>query len=510
MSNPETRREALDARAIDTKAIAAIRFRYLLMATSCTAIDLVFSLAFYAVTDAWETAPRNIASGLLVFLGINYLLSSRLFAPIRRYLEGHATFEETQRRITQLPILTARNVAILAAMLVMFRLVASNLTPNPLPITLADLVTLCIILPVFYFTYTYFVVSDYLGALLGLIYRHHGRNLELFLGTYRSKLIVALVVISIAPLATIVVDLFSYDGDRLRIEIVSDVVLALIAIAVSAFFIGRSLLRPIRILSVAMGKVAGGNLTVRAPVTSNDDIGALTGQFNKMVEGLREREQIRETFGRYVDESVAATILRRQGDGVLSGETGDATILFTDIAGFTTIAEYLSPGELVTALNEYLEIVLEPIRAHGGVVNTFIGDGLFASFNMPLACDGHAAAAVRAAIDIQRAVGSRTFGGDPGIAFATRIGISTGNVIGGSVGAGQRLSFTLLGDTVNLAARLEELNKEHGTRILVSQSTREACGNTFVYAALGSVAVRGRSDRVTVFSIDPHGQDKKP
>ncbi len=122
------------------------------------------------------------------------------------------------------------------------------------------------------------------------------------------------------------------------------------------------------------------------------------------------------------------------------------------------------------ALNEYLETVLAPIRAHGGVVNTFIGDGLFASFNMPLACGGHAGAAVRAALDIQRAVGSRTFG-DIGMAFATRIGISTGGVIGGSVGAGQHIGFTLLGDTVNLASRLEELNKQHGTRILVSGST---------------------------------------
>ena len=255
-----------------------------------------------------------------------------------------------------------------------------------------------------------------------------------------------------------------------------------------------------------MSKVAEGDLSQRVPVTSNDEVGELTGQFNSMVEGLRERERFRETFGRYVDESVAATILQREGDGVLAGETREATILFTDIAGFTTIAEYLSPDALVAALNEYLETVLEPIRAHGGVVNTFIGDGLFASFNMPLACDDHACAAVRAAIDIQRAVGGRTFG-DLGVAFATRIGISTGHVIGGSVGAGQRLTFTLLGDTVNLAARLEQLNKDYGTRILVSDSTRAGLRRAVrLRTDLGSVAVRGRSDAAAVFSVDPHGQ----
>jgi class 3 adenylate cyclase len=279
-------------------------------------------------------------------------------------------------------------------------------------------------------------------------------------------------------------------------------------LGISAYFVARTLLGPIRNLSQAMGKVAEGDLSQRIPVTSNDEVGELTGQFNNMVEGLRERERFRETFGRYVDENVAATILKREGEGVLAGETREATILFTDIVGFTTIAEYMTPDALVTALNEYLETVLEPIRAHGGVVNTFIGDGLFASFNMPLACEDHAAAAVRAAIDIQRAVGSRTFG-DQGVALDTRIGISTGQVVGGSVGAGQRLSYTLLGDTVNLAARLEELNKQYGTRILASQSTREACGDGCVFQALGSVTVRGRSDAVAIFSIDPDGQEKK-
>jgi len=344
------------------------------------------------------------------------------------------------------------------------------------------------------------------GASLGLVFERHGRNLELFFGSYTLKLIVALTVVSVAPMAAIVVDTFSYSGERQHSEILVDVASAVMGIVVTAYYIGRSLLQPIGILSSAMTKVAEGNLDVRVPVTSNDEVGELTGRFNAMVEGLREREQLRETFGRYVDESVAATILRRQGEGSRSGETGEATILFSDIAGFTTIAEYLTPAELVGALNDYLETVLAPIREHNGVVHTFIGDGLFASFNMPLTCEGHAVAAVRAALDIQRAVGGRTFG-DQGVALATRIGISTGPVIGGDIGAGKRMNFTLLGDTVNLAARLEELNKQHGTRILVSQSTRDACGDLFSFQSLGSVTVRGRSEPVAVFSLDPNLQE---
>jgi class 3 adenylate cyclase len=488
--------------------IAAIRRRYLWMATSVFFLDLGISLVFTAATNSWPNLPRSEGIGVLLLLGANWLIARWLFEPIRRYLGGEIPFEDIQRRLTQLPLRTAQCVAVLAFIVTAFK----NSTPwwghppvtLPAP-TIADFITVCIVLTVFYFTYTYFVVSDYLAQLCTFIFRHHGRTLGLFFGSYTTKLLVALLVSSIAPLAAILVDLFSYEGERLTVEIVIDVGSAVLGLAISVFFISRSLLRPMGVLSRAMTKVAGGDLKVRVPVTSNDEVGEVTGQFNAMVEGLREREKIRETFGRYVDESVAATILRRQGEGARSGETAEATILFTDIAGFTTIAEYLTPTELVGALNDYLETVLEPIRAHGGVVNTFIGDGLFASFNMPLACEGHAAAAVRAAIDIQRAVGSRTFG-DQGVALATRVGISTGNVIGGSIGAGQRMSYTLLGDTVNLAARLEALNKEHGTRILVSASTRAACGDRFVFDSLGSVAVRGRGEQVAIFSVDPNGQ----
>jgi class 3 adenylate cyclase len=494
--------------APDPAAIAAIRRRYLLMAVSSAPIDVAFSLVYISVNGVWTFAPRSLGVGLLLLGVVNFFLARRLFQPIQRYLEGAAGFEDTQRRLTQLPLLTARNAAILSLLVTAFRLGTGYFLPGLPHETIADIVVVCIILPAFYFTYTYFVISDYLAGLCSFIFRHYGRNLELFFGSYTTKLVVALVAISILPLAAVIVDLFSYNGERLQYEITNDVAVAVMAVAISAYFVTRSLLRPIRILSRAMSKVADGDLSQRVPVTSNDDVGELTGQFNRMVEGLREREQIRETFGRYLDESVAATILRRQSDGAQSGETGEATILFTDIEGFTTIAEYLEPHELVGALNDYLKTVLAPIGAHGGVVNTFIGDGLFASFNMPLACEDHAEAAVRAAIDIQRAVASRTFGVQ-GVALDTRIGISTGNVIGGSVGAGQRLSYTLLGDTVNLAARLEELNKQYGTRILVSQSTHDACGDRFVFETLGRVAVRGRTDQVAVFSIDPKGQRTK-
>ena len=492
--------------------IAAIRRRYLWMATSIYFLDLGITVIYAAMNDSWTTLWRADGIAVVLLLGANWLIARRLFEPIRRFLAGEIAFEDIQRRLTQLPLLTAQWVAVLALVVTAFRTSTPWWAPYasaalPVP-TITDFVTVCVVLTAFYFTFTYFVVSDYLAQLCTFIFRCYGRNLGLFFGSYTTKLLVALVVISVAPLAAILVDLFSYDdGERLQSEIVVDIASAVMGVAISAYYISRSLLLPLRTLSSAMTKVADGDLSLRVPVTSNDEVGELTGQFNNMIEGLRERERIRETFGRYVDESVASTILHREGQGVLAGETREATILFTDIAGFTTIAEYLAPDRLVAALNEYLETVLEPIRAHGGVVNTFIGDGLFASFNMPLACENHGAAAVRAAIDIQRAVGGRTFGNE-GVAFATRIGISTGNVIGGSVGAGQRMSFTLLGDTVNLASRLEELNKQHGTRILVSESTCTACNGEFKFDALGTVAVRGRSDTVAIFSIDPNSQGK--
>ncbi len=324
--------------------IAALRRRYLLMATSALPLDIAFTLVFIVMTGAWSFAPRSLGAAVVLLGGVNYLLARRLFAPIERYLKGEVKFDDIQRRLTQLPILTAQRVGVLMLVLTVFRLTATyvftdpGMTGVPQP-TIAQVISLCIIFPVFFFTYTYFVISDYLAGLCTFIFHRFGRNLGLFFGSYNVKLIVALLVISIAPIAAIIVALFSHEGDRLKFEVANVVVVTIMAVAISAYFITRSLLGPIRNLSQAMGKVAQGDLSECVPVTSNDEVGELTGQFNNMVGGLRERERIRETFGRYVDESVAATILKREGEGVLAGETREATVLFTDIAGFTTIAD---------------------------------------------------------------------------------------------------------------------------------------------------------------------------
>lgn len=182
------------------------------------------------------------------------------------------------------------------------------------------------------------------------------------------------------------------------------------------------------------------------------------------------------------------------------GEVREATILFTDLEGFTTISETLSPEELIATLNAYFAVVTEPIERHGGVINQFQGDAILATFNVPEHLADHAAQAIEAALEIQTVLKDRTFG--DGIVLKSRIGINTGVVVGGLVGTGDRLGYTVHGDEVNLAARLEQINKEHQTRIIVSERTRELAGaDKFPFGRIGSVTVRGRTVPTVIYTV---------
>ena len=182
------------------------------------------------------------------------------------------------------------------------------------------------------------------------------------------------------------------------------------------------------------------------------------------------------------------------------GEVREATILFTDIEGFTTISENLEPTELIATLNAYFQVVTEPIERYGGVINQFQGDAILATFNVPDELDDHAAQAVRAAIDIQLALGQHTFG--PGLSLKSRVGINSGVVVGGIVGTGDRLGYTVHGDEVNLAARLEQLNKDYQTRIIVSERTQTLAGpERFPFRRIESVTVRGRHTPLVIYTV---------
>ncbi|MBL8673653.1 MAG: HAMP domain-containing protein [Rhodospirillales bacterium] len=488
--------------AADVEARRLTRRYYLAMSTVFF-VDVAITAIFSAVHRAPGLFALNAAIDMVVLLGLNLLGARALFAPIRAFLAGKRPFDRIERDLTQLPLKSAVWVMGLSALVFAERLLLPRIlgaTSSGVPLsTWLDVVVTFTVQTLFHFVLTYFLVSGYLARLCRAIFDRHGRNMTLFFGSFTLKAGVALVFSSVGPLALVAADVYSYEGARLHQEAAVDLLASLIGLPITIYWVSRSLAAPLRRLDAGIGRVADGDLSARLPATSNDEVGRVTAEFNRMVEGLGERQRIRETFGKYVSESVASALLRGSGDGRLIAETRTATVLFTDIEGFTGIAEWLPADDLVAAINEYLALILEPIQRHGGVVNGFIGDGLMASFNLPLANDDHAAAAVAAAIEIERLVADRTFSG---VAFATRIGVNTGEVIGGTVGAGDRLGYTLLGDAVNTAARLEQLNKEHGTRILVAGSTRDLCGDRFAFRGLGAVSLRGRAGSALVYAID--------
>jgi adenylate cyclase len=181
------------------------------------------------------------------------------------------------------------------------------------------------------------------------------------------------------------------------------------------------------------------------------------------------------------------------------GEVREASVLFTDIEGFSTIAEKVSPERLVALLNEYFEAVSAAIERHGGAITQFQGDAMLVTFNTVRDDPQHAANAVRTALAIQAATRERLFGA--GVAMRTRCGINTGRIVAGAVGARDRLLYTVHGDEVNIAARLEQLNKKYGTYVLAAESTVRAAGAEFRFERVDEIAVRGRSAPTAIYAL---------
>lgn len=255
-------------------------------------------------------------------------------------------------------------------------------------------------------------------------------------------------------------------------------------------------LRPIRDLAEGTARVAAGDYSQRLPVVQDDDLGALAASFNRMQAGLAERRRLHAAFGTYVDPALAAKLLE-QGDDVFTGERRAVTVMFIDIRDFTPYAEAHTAEDTVARLNALFEIVVPAVVQAGGHVNKFLGDGALAVFGAPNDLPDHADAALNAALRTHRLV-EEQFGGELRIG----IGINTGVVIAGTIGGGGKLEFTLIGDSVNVASRVEQLTKTTGDTILLTQQCIDALGSRPAgLVDRGLHVLKGKSAAVQVFGL---------
>jgi class 3 adenylate cyclase len=313
----------------------------------------------------------------------------------------------------------------------------------------------------------------------------------------RRRIVVSglLVVVVSAWLTTGLTSSTADPAERLALTVVAALAVGVTFSLVLTVVLSQSLFGPIRELIQATRRVASGDLSTRMPVVSNDELGALARSFNAMVGGLAEREALRSALGTYVDPGLAERILS-EGQ-ILAGEEVDVTVMFVDIVAFSARAE-LMPADLVCAeLNEFFGLVVPAVEEHGGHTNKLIGDGLLAVFGTPIKLDDHADSAVRAACTIQQRLQDRYRG-----TLRAGIGVHSGSVVVGTMGGGSKLDFTLIGDAVNVASRVEALTRQTGDAILITEATKDALRTRdTVLSSRGTETIRGRSEPVSLYAV---------
>jgi adenylate cyclase len=282
---------------------------------------------------------------------------------------------------------------------------------------------------------------------------------------------------------------------------------SLLLAAVAGFIFARGISEPVQQLAGHTRHIAAGDYERRIELRRADELGQLASSFNTMSAGLAERDRIRDLLDKNVSPEVAAQLLR---DGAtLGGQERDVTILFADLRGFTTMSETLPAPALLTLLNRYLDRMSTAIEAHGGVIDKFIGDGIMALFGAPVAQSDAPDRALAAALAMERALAelNREFSAEGRAPLAIGVGVNTARVVAGNIGSHRRLNYSVIGDGVNVASRLqaETRKPEYRTNIVTSRATLDALRVPREFSArpLGTVQVKGRSEPVEIFAIDP-------
>jgi adenylate cyclase len=267
-------------------------------------------------------------------------------------------------------------------------------------------------------------------------------------------------------------------------------------------FAARSVAEPLASLRMAQADIRAGDFDARVAVEDGSEVGLLQAGFNHMASGLAERERLRHAFDAYVDPELTERVLREGTD--LAGEEVEVSLLFTDVRGFTSYAETADASEVVTRLNELYSEIVPIVRRHGGHANKFIGDGLLAVFGAPDRQPDHARRAVAAGRDIVDTIRHQDG------AFRIGVGINSGSVIAGTIGGGGRVDFTVIGDTVNTAARVESATRDTGDDLLITHATRCLIEDDDAWIERPGVQLKGKSQPVRIYALRARQSSVEP
>ena len=287
----------------------------------------------------------------------------------------------------------------------------------------------------------------------------------------------------------------------LRVKFAMAALLAGAACLLVAALVSRSVTKPLHDVLDVVHKIRGGDFTAHTGLAGHDEIGRLGVALNEMAQGLQDRDRIKEIFGRYVTTQVSQELLTK--DITLGGERRRVTLLFSDIRNFTSMSEAMSPEDIIAFLNDYFSEMVDAVFEQQGVLDKFIGDGMLAVFGTLEPREAHERRAVLAALRMKALLaklnGERSMHGQAPIAFG--VGIHTDDVIVGNIGSRKRLEYTVIGDGVNTCARVEGLNKELGTTILITETTYEKVRDLFECRPMPEAPMKGKTKPPRIFEV---------
>ncbi|HWH43738.1 MAG TPA: adenylate/guanylate cyclase domain-containing protein [Thermoleophilaceae bacterium] len=479
-------------------------FAYLVFNVASAAVITLGTLGLFALyvdVSAAEFLRVFVISEVVVTIGIAYSSRQMLRAamPIRRWIKDRDDPLEAWRRAVELPREVVRAsgwppFVIIALPLSVVLPIEFDLPWYSSAIVCAGTLVAIAYAAILHFFSTELFVRPVLVDIVGeLPPDFQGQPLGVPL---RWKLLGALPLINVIT-GVVVSGLSTRERASLE-DLGLDVIVAvLVAFTISfelTLLVTKSVLGPVDDLLEATSRVREGDLSTRVPVVSGDEMGRLAASFNAMLSGLEERETLRSAFGSYVDPEIAKRVLA-EGE-LLEGEEVEATAMFVDIQGFTAFAEQASAREAVAHLNDFFGLVVPIVSKHGGHANKFVGDGLLAVFGVPERAGDHADRALAAACEIASEVERRYQGG-----VRIGVGLNSGPVVAGSVGGGGRLEFTVIGDPVNVAARVEKQTRELGEPVLLTEATRCLLADGHVVLEpRGEVSLRGRSEPTRIYA----------